>query len=97
MKWIVGIALACVSAVAAAQTAKPVSVWSGVYTAAQADRGSSAYIDNCSPCHGADLEGVANLKGNDFMERWRELDVRDLYDWISKSMPRPRRGSTRRS
>src|SRR5215468_3963993 len=80
----------------AAQTPERKTVWSGVYTDAQADRGSSAYQENCSPCHGADLEGVANLKGTDFMERWREFDLRGLYDWISKSMPRMRRGSPNR-
>jgi hypothetical protein len=79
-----------------AQTPEHKTVWSGVYTDAQADRGSSAYQENCSPCHGADLEGVANLKGTDFMERWREFDLRGLYDWISKSMPRMRRGSPNR-
>jgi hypothetical protein len=80
----------------AAQTTERKTVWSGVYTDTQADRGSVAYLANCSPCHGVELEGVANLKGTDFMERWREFDVRGLYDWISKSMPRPRRGSTNR-
>ena len=79
-----------------AQTVERKTVWDGVYTVEQADRGSVAYLANCSPCHGTDLEGVANLKGNDFMERWREFDVRGLYDWISKSMPRTRRGSDNR-
>jgi len=30
------------------------------------------------------------------MERWREFDLRSLYDFISQSMPRQRRGSTNR-
>ncbi len=84
---------------AAAQTtaqAQRQTVWNGVYTEAQAERGSIAYLANCAPCHGAELEGVANLKGEDFMERWREFDARGLYDWISKSMPRQRRGSANR-
>jgi len=72
------------------------TVWSGVYTDTQAARGEVAYEANCAPCHGSNLDGVAYLKGDDFMERWRELNVRNLYDSISKSMPRQRRGSTNR-
>jgi hypothetical protein len=72
------------------------TVWNGVYTDAQAARGEAAYEANCAPCHGSNLDGVAYLKGNDFMERWRELNVRSLYDFINKSMPRQRRGSTNR-
>src|SRR5215510_49499 len=72
------------------------TVWSGVYTNTQAARGEVAYEANCAPCHGSNLDGVAYLKGDDFMERWRELNVRNLYDFISKSMPRQRRGSTNR-
>src|SRR5262245_63769745 len=82
------------SASSAAQVRR--TIWSGVYTEAQAERGASAYLSNCSPCHGVDLDGVARLKGNDFMERWREYDVRSLYDFISKSMPRQRRESPNR-
>jgi S-disulfanyl-L-cysteine oxidoreductase SoxD len=79
-----------------AQSPPRQTVWSGVYTDVQADRGKAAYMTNCSPCHGPELDGVARLKGDDFMERWREFDVRGLYDFISKSMPRQRRGSTNR-
>ena len=69
------------------------TVWNGIYTDAQASRGIQSYMGNCSPCHGTDLEGVAHLKGDDFMERWREFDARSLYDFISTSMPRKRNGS----
>lgn len=79
-----------------AQTPDRQTVWNGVYTEAQAARGSTAYIANCAPCHGLEMQGVANLKGDDFMQRWREFDVRGLYDWISKSMPRPRKESDNR-
>jgi quinoprotein glucose dehydrogenase len=72
------------------------TIWSGVYTEEQADRGKELYQSNCSPCHGIALDGVARLKGDEFMERWREFDVNGLHDFISKSMPRARRGSTNR-
>src|SRR5215831_11857470 len=74
------------------------TVWDGVYTEEQANRGRTAYLENCSPCHGADLEGLngVRLSGPEFMERWREFDVGSLYDFISKSMPRRREGSPNR-
>src|SRR5438094_1802645 len=74
------------------------TVWDGIYNEEQANRGRSAYLENCSPCHGADLEGLngVRLSGPEFMERWREFDVGSLYDFISKSMPRRREGSPNR-
>ena len=33
------------------------SVWDGVFTAEQADRGAAAYKTSCSECHGGDLMG----------------------------------------
>src|SRR5688572_18364416 len=69
------------------------TVWSGVYTESQAARGEQQYVANCSACHGVDLDGVAHLKGADFMDRWREFNVLALYDFISQSMPRAREGS----
>jgi mono/diheme cytochrome c family protein len=34
------------------------SIWDGVYTAAQAQRGEQLYATHCGRCHGADLAGV---------------------------------------
>jgi cytochrome c5 len=75
------------------------TVWNGVYTAAQAARGKGEYVRACSRCHASDLDGVhdANLlgdfaprfslRGNDFMERWREDTVQNLYNLIASGMP----------
>src|SRR5437762_2987499 len=89
-------ALFLAPALAAQQTPEPrKTVWDGVYTDAQADRGREHYMANCSPCHGVDLEGLngVRLNGPDFMERWREFNITGLYDFISKSMPRQRPNS----
>jgi S-disulfanyl-L-cysteine oxidoreductase SoxD len=51
-------ALACAAAVAWAQAVKPVSVWSGVYTAAQNQRGQEIHAAVCVMCHGAQLNGA---------------------------------------
>ena len=80
------------------QDAPHKTVWDGIYAEGQANRGKAAYLENCSPCHGADLEGLngVRLSGPEFMERWREFDVGSLYDFISKSMPRQRQNSPNR-
>ena len=75
------------------------SVWSGVYSDAQAERGKEEYQKTCARCHAASLDGVqdANLlgdfaprfsmRGTDFMERWREDTAQSLFDLIKKGMP----------
>src|SRR6185312_14454585 len=49
------------------------SIWSGVYTAQQADRGKAVYLDTCAGCHGAGLLGndeIPPVKGPHFMSDW---------------------------
>ena len=66
------------------------SVWDGVFTKDQADRGAAAYKTACSECHGNDLAGdgfAPALTGSDFMGNWNDLSVGDLYERIRISMP----------
>jgi mono/diheme cytochrome c family protein len=52
----------------AAKSALERTVWSGVYTVAQAARGMAKYDNECSSCHGT---GEApTLTGDAFMRRW---------------------------
>ena len=71
------------------------TVWDGVFTAAQAERGKDAYATHCSSCHTADLSGTSApaLKGDSFMENWREDSVKSLFTFIRTSMPARARGS----
>jgi len=72
------------------------SVWDGVFTVAQAERGKEAYGVHCSSCHMEDLAGLAGpaLKGEQFMENWREDSLKSLFTFIQTSMPANRaRGS----
>jgi len=65
------------------------SVWDGVYTAEQAERGRVAFISNCVECHGADLQGGEGspLTGQEWWDSWRESTVGRLFDFVSTNMP----------
>jgi mono/diheme cytochrome c family protein len=69
--------------------AQATSVWSGVYTAGQADAGEKIYFARCASCHGDDLGGIERapaLAGASFLETWHGKDLRRLLDRID-SMP----------
>jgi mono/diheme cytochrome c family protein len=72
-----------------APDSKPKTVWDGVYTEAQAERGKTVYESHCAMCHGNDLSGInaQALKGNSFLEKWREDTVNSLFTRIKTSMP----------
>ncbi len=72
-----------------AQTAAQ-TIWSGVYTAAQADRGRALYGPQCGRCHGEMLEGVQDaqpLKGASFLNLWEGQSVGDLVQRTRNTMP----------
>ena len=80
---------------AGATTQAALSVWSGIYTAKQADRGAPLYEAHCGECHGPALEGgetAPPLAGADFQWAWSGLSVGDLFERLRVSMPegRPR-------
>jgi len=86
---------ACVAAVLVAafapllaQTTK--SVWTGVYTTAQATRGTDAYQRVCSECHGDDLEGREKspaLAGGSFAQRWDGATLKKLFERLQEMPP----------
>lgn len=66
------------------------SVWQGVFTADQADRGSAVYAERCGGCHGAALNGTGEapaLVGGEFVSHWDTMTVGDLYDRVRTTMP----------
>jgi mono/diheme cytochrome c family protein len=66
------------------------SVWDGVFTKEQAERGAAVYKTACSECHGNDLAGdgfAPALSGGEFMGNWNDLSVGDLFERIRISMP----------
>ena len=71
------------------------SIWDGVYTDAQADRGHTAYMQNCSRCHGATLMGtfeIPPLVGR-IMPYYAGSSLETFFDYISTAMPLDHPGS----
>ena len=71
--------------------AQATSVADGVYTEAQAKRGSTLYAEQCASCHGETLGGIADLfpalAGEAFVKTWQGKSVGELFDKISMTMP----------
>ena len=76
--------------VATARAMQEQSVWDGVYTQAQADRGGTLYLMACARCPGADLMGGETspaLTGGQFLTNWDGFTVADLFERTRVSMP----------
>lgn len=76
-----------------AKPAQYKTIWDGVYTDTQAAGGKQIFEGYCRGCHGGSLEGGASqgappLKGEKFMENWREDTLESLYTKIKTTMPR---------
>lgn len=71
------------------------TVLDGVFTDAQAQRGEVAYGISCAGCHGQDLYGRAMgpLRGDHFLDRWREDSLDVLFTHIRTRMPADAAGS----
>jgi mono/diheme cytochrome c family protein len=64
-------------------------VWDGVFTAAQADRGTQPAA-RCRGCHGPDLAGTDRapaLKGAGFLANWENGSVNRLFVKVRDTMP----------
>src|SRR5579871_1101357 len=65
-------------------------IWSGVFTAAQAQRGKADFEKSCSNCHVSDLSGSVRapaLRGDRFMQNWQNGSVAVLFSKMRDSMP----------
>lgn len=76
-----------------AQTAK--TIWDGVFTQEQAQRGRGFYSEHCATCHGANLEGAEHraLTGDRFWTSWQDTTVDRLLTHVSTNMPHSEDGS----
>jgi len=84
------IVIALLGVLAMAQDAPSRSVWDGIYTQEQAQRGQPLYNQHCMACHGGSLTGgeqAPPLAGGEFLANWNGLTVGELFDRIRTSMP----------
>ena len=73
------------------------SVWDGVYTKPQAQRGEAIYGHLCASCHGDKLTGKESedspaLSGRDFEAEWKGRTVGDMFRKILRKMPQDNPG-----
>ena len=81
-------------------TAQQLTVWDGVYTREQADRGEKLYTDRCARCHGDTLQGIEAapaLAGSVFYNNWEGETLDALFERMRTSMPLDRPGSLTRT
>jgi len=72
------------------------TVWDGVYTTEQADRGKTLYGQSCASCHAGDLRGdgtAPSLIEEEFSFQWSDSSVAELFEQIRKLMPSDRPNS----
>ncbi len=87
------LSISCCAVLTAAQQR---TVWDGVYTDAQVERGQTAYQQACVGCHREDLRGdntAPSLVGESFLFLWGDMEVGELSAKIQKLMPPERPGS----
>jgi len=87
---LVATALFAVTGQSARAAQDEASIWDGVYTDEQAERGGTTYMQECAACHLDDMlgDGIAPpLVGVPFSFRWTDLSVGDMYMAIRTTMP----------
>jgi cytochrome c len=71
------------------------SVWSGIYTQAQSERGEELYSGACAQCHGLSLNGAGQadqppspaIARATFLRKWDGKTVAELFTYVHKTMP----------
>ena len=92
---LVALAVGSITAAGSAATVQEdaddrVTVWDGIYSPQQAERGRAVYESRCAACHGADLSGTSEarpLAGERFMQDWSEDTLDNLFGRIQRLMP----------
>ncbi|HMG92342.1 MAG TPA: PQQ-binding-like beta-propeller repeat protein [Chryseolinea sp.] len=63
----------------------------GVFTKKQVELGSTLFTTNCAACHGNDLRGTEGgnaLIGENFIDKWKEKSVGQLFELTKGTMPK---------
>jgi S-disulfanyl-L-cysteine oxidoreductase SoxD len=84
MFWLAAMSAVVAAATGLAQTRETVekTIWDGVYTSEQADRGQLALQQRCTACHAHSEWSSAT-----FINRWAGRSILTLYDTIRLTMP----------
>jgi mono/diheme cytochrome c family protein len=78
------------------------TIWDGVYTEAQAERGAYVYPAICGRCHGYKLDGAPDdpdmlptppLAGPKFLRKWSGASLAVLFEYTRQTMPAINPGS----
>ena len=77
------------------------SIWDGVYTQAQADRGKKVNSGLCAKCHGnrgdganePDQPGGPAIARASFLRKWENTSLASLFEYIKTEMPPDNPGS----
>jgi mono/diheme cytochrome c family protein len=78
----------CAAGFAAAQQPPTWSVWEGVYTASQSERGRTVYQASCGTCHGETLAGdIGPTLTGPFWSIYDGRTAADLFKTIRTTMP----------
>ena len=66
------------------------TVWDGVYTLDQAERGQDLVDQHCATCHGSNLRGSPGapaIAGVEFLYGWDGRNLKELLDYMHAAMP----------
>jgi mono/diheme cytochrome c family protein len=63
------------------------TVWDGVYTEAQAERGTPAFNQSCANCHTLSSDGNGPLSGDKFWGTYSQRTVGELLTYVRDYMP----------
>jgi quinoprotein glucose dehydrogenase len=89
------LALAIAFAAVPAAAQEGVSVWSGVFTQEQAERGAGVYNSVCARCHGMRGNGAGDpemppapaVARSAFLSKWDGQSVAALFEYVRALMP----------
>ena len=85
-----------------AEAGSRTSVWDGVFTASQAERGQTVYPGACGTCHGRRLNGAPDdpdmvstppLARAKFLRTWEGRSLAALFEYTRATMPENNPGS----
>jgi quinoprotein glucose dehydrogenase len=99
--------IAAPAIVVALQDPAPKTVWNGIYTEKQAQRGEQVFKSECSYCHRDDLSGgffdngigrapaLAGPRAFDssFTERWKDQTLAEMVATVASTMPQQKPAS----